>query len=173
MVTQEIKQKVFISYSRKDIKFARRLATDLENAGFDVWWDISDLQGGDDWVRFIPAAIEASRSFVVLLSPDSIQSEWVSKEYSYALRLRKKIVPAMIRQCDVPFALNTINYVDFINDEYATAVNKLLVALGGTPLPEAPATGLKSFIRSSPLSLPEIHSSLLAQSLFSLPSYFS
>ena len=150
MVTQEIKQKVFISYSRKDIKFARRLATDLENAGFDVWWDISDLQGGDDWVRFIPAAIEASRSFVVLLSPDSIQSEWVSKEYSYALRLRKKIVPAMIRQCDVPFALNTINYVDFINDEYATAVNKLLVALGGTPLPEAPATGLKKFYKKLP-----------------------
>ena len=150
MVTQEIKQKVFISYSRKDIKFARRLATDLENAGFDVWWDISDLQGGDDWVRFIPAAIEASRSFVVLLSPDSIQSEWVAKEYSYALRLRKKIVPAMIRQCDMPFALNTINYVDFINDEYDTAVNKLLVALGGTPLPEAPATGLKKFYKKLP-----------------------
>ena len=31
----EIKQKV-ISYSRKDIKFARRLATDLESAGFDL-----------------------------------------------------------------------------------------------------------------------------------------
>jgi hypothetical protein len=151
MVTQEIKQKVFISYSRKDIKFARRLAADLESAGFDVWWDISDLQGGDDWVRFIPAAIEASRFFVVLLSPDSIQSEWVSKEYSYALRLRKKIVPAMIRQCDVPFALNTINYVDFINAEYASAVNKLLVALGSEPLPELPVTGLKKFFKKIPL----------------------
>jgi len=150
MVTQETKQKVFISYSRKDIKFARRLAADLESAGFDVWWDISDLQGGDDWVRFIPAAIEASRSFVVLLSPDSVQSEWVSKEYSYALRLRKKIVPAMVRQCDVPFALNTINYVDFINAEYASAVNKLLVALGGTPLPEMPVTGLKKVYKKLP-----------------------
>jgi hypothetical protein len=149
-VTQKIKQKVFISYSRKDIKFARRLATDLENAGFDVWWDISDLQGGDDWVRFIPAAIETSRFFVVLLSPDSVKSEWVSKEYSYALRLRKKIVPAMIRQCDVPFALNTINYVDFINAEYATAVNKLLVALGSEPLPEMPVTGLKKFYKKLP-----------------------
>ena len=110
---------------------------------------------------------------MVLLSPESILSEWVSKEYSYALRLRKKIVPAMIKQCDVPFALNTINDVDFINDEYATAVNKLLVALGGTPLPEAPATGLKKFYKKLPPSLQGIHSSLLAQSLFSLPSYFS
>jgi hypothetical protein len=150
IATQETKQKVFISYSRKDIKFARRLAADLESAGFDVWWDISDLQGGDDWVRFIPAAIEASRFFVVLLSPDSVQSEWVSKEYSYALRLRKKIVPAMIRQCDMPFALNTINYVDFINAEYTTAVNKLLVALGSEPLPEMPVTGLKKIYKKLP-----------------------
>ncbi len=150
MADQEKKQKVFISYSRKDIKFARRLAADLEEAGFDIWWDISDLKGGDDWVRFIPAAIQASQFFVVLLSPDSIQSEWVAKEYSYALRLRKRIVPAMIRQCDVPFALNTINYVDFINDEYDSAVNKLLVALGGFPLPDMPVSGLKKLYKKLP-----------------------
>ena len=148
MAENETKPKVFISYSRKDIKFARRLAGDLESAGFDVWWDISDLKGGDDWVRFIPAAIEACQFFVVLLSPDSVKSEWVSKEYSYALRLRKKIVPAMIRQCDVPFALNTINYVDFVNEEYETAVNKLLSALGSDPLPVMPITGLKKFFRN-------------------------
>jgi hypothetical protein len=49
-------EKVFISYSRKDIDFARKLASDLEKAGYDVWWDITDLRGGDDWVRTIPAA---------------------------------------------------------------------------------------------------------------------
>lgn len=129
---------VFISYSRKDIKFARRLAGDLEEAGFDVWWDISDLKGGDDWVRFIPAAIEASQYVVVLLSPDSIQSGWVEREYSYAIRQRKKIIPAMIKPCAVPFSLHTINYVDFVNADYATGVNNLLVALGGTPLPDIP-----------------------------------
>ena len=107
--SRETRQQVFISYSRKDIKFARRLATDLENAGFEVWWDISDLKGGDDWVRVIPTAIAASQFFVVLLSPDSIQSEWVAKEYTYALINRMKIVPAMIKPCSVPFALNTIN----------------------------------------------------------------
>ena len=150
MVDQETKPQVFISYSRKDINFARRLAADLEEAGFAVWWDISDLKGGDDWVRFIPAAIQASQHFVVLLSPDSLQSEWVAKEYSYALRLRKRVVPAMIKPCDVPFALNTINYVDFVNEEYAFAVNKLLVALGGTPLPIAPVSGLKKLAKSLP-----------------------
>jgi hypothetical protein len=80
-------QKVFISYSRKDIDFARNLAGDLEKAGFEVWWDISDLKGGDDWVNVIPTAIEASQYFIILLSPDSIISQWVKKEYLHALTL--------------------------------------------------------------------------------------
>ena len=141
---------VFISYSRKDIKFARRLAGDLEKAGFDVWWDISDLKGGDDWVRFIPAAIEASQHFLVLLSPDSIRSEWVAKEYTYAIVKRKKIVPAMIRSCAVPFALNTINYVNFVSDDYETGLRNLLVALGTAPHPPVPASGLKRLSKKLP-----------------------
>ena len=128
---QETKQKVFISYSRKDINFARRLAGDLEKAGFDVWWDISDLKGGDDWVRNIPTAIETSQFFIVLLSPDSAQSEWVTKEYTYAIYKRLKIVPAMIKPCNVPFALNTLNYVNFISDDYETGLKNLLTPLGG------------------------------------------
>ncbi len=141
---------VFISYSRKDIKFARRLAGDLETAGFDVWWDISDLKGGDDWVRFIPAAIEASQYVLVLLSPDSIQSEWVEKEYSYAIRQRKKIIPAMIKLCDVPFSLHTLNYIDFINLDYAAGVNNLLVALGGTPQPDIPLSRTEKMFKKLP-----------------------
>jgi len=150
MADQETKPQVFISYSRKDINFARRLAADVEHAGFEVWWDVSDLKGGDDWVRFIPSAIEASQYFVVLLSPNAVQSEWVAKEYSYALRLRKKVVPAMIKPCEVPFALNTINYVDFVHDDYDLAVNKLLGALGGVPRAIPPATGLKKLSKSLP-----------------------
>lgn len=146
----EQKQQVFISYSRKDIKFARRLANDLESAGFEAWWDISDLKGGDDWVRVIPKAIAASQFFVVLLSPDSILSEWVSKEYTYALVNRMKIIPAMIRPCNVPFALNTINYVNFTTDDYETGFNNLLRALGSPPLPELPATGIKKLLNKIP-----------------------
>jgi len=43
----DIMKKIFISYSRKDMDFVRKLAGDLETAGYDVWWDITDLQGGD------------------------------------------------------------------------------------------------------------------------------
>jgi len=77
-------QKIFISYSRKDIDFAKKLAGDLEKADYDVWWDITDLRGGDDWVRTLPAAIQASQSFIIVLTPNSVESEWVQKEYTQA-----------------------------------------------------------------------------------------
>src|SRR5678815_3203104 len=102
-------QRIFISYSRKDSAFVRTLAGDLEKAGYDVWWDISDLRGGDDWVRVIPAAIAASQHVLVVLSPNSAESEWVEKEYTQALSLRKKIIPILFAATRVPFALNTIN----------------------------------------------------------------
>src|SRR5919109_34082 len=126
---------IFISYSRKDIGFVRKLAGDLENAGYDVWWDLTDLRGGDDWPRVIPAAIEASQFVIVVLSPNSAISDWVEKEYTQALGLRKKIIPIMLRPSRVPFALNTINYVNFASGEYADNFKNLLTALGYTGQP--------------------------------------
>lgn len=128
-------QKIFISYSRKDIDFARKLAGDLETAGYDVWWDITDLRGGDDWVSTLPAAIKSSQYFIIVLTPDSVESEWVRKEYTQALSLRKKIIPILLVPCDVPFALNTINYVNFATGEYPDNFKKLLAPLGYTGEP--------------------------------------
>jgi len=127
--------KIFISYSRKDIDFARKLAGDLETAGYDVWWDITDLQGGDDWVRTIPNAIATSQYVIVVLTPNSIESEWVEKEYTQSLTLRKKIIPIMLVPTSVPFALNTINFVNFAIGEYPDNFKKLLAPLGFTGTP--------------------------------------
>ena len=124
--------KIFVSYSRKDIGFARTLARDLEKAGYDVWWDLTDLRGGDDWLRVIPAAIESSEFILVVLSPNSVLSDWVKKEYTQALSLGKKIIPIMLTRSTVPFDLNTINYVDFTSDDYAANLKNLLDAMGYT-----------------------------------------
>ena len=165
---------LFISYSRKDINFARRLAGDLEKAGYVVWWDITDLRGGDDWVRVIPEAIETSDFVIVVLSPDSTVSEWVRKEYTQALSLRKRIIPIMLRTTAVPFALNTINYVDFTTESaYAESLNALLLALGYTgEMPVVPISTWPLTLRS--LTIPLIVSAVIllvigAFYLFSTP----
>src|ERR1044071_4588711 len=142
-------QRIFISYSRKDIDFVRRLAGDLEKAGYDVWWDLTDLRGGDDWPRVIPSAIESSQFVIVVLSPNSVISDWVEKEYMQAISLRKKIIPIMLAQTRVPFALNTINYIDFTNDDYDASLHKLLSALEYSGiLPVAPRMPLAAALRT-------------------------
>jgi len=148
-------EKVFISYSRRDIDFARKLAGDLEKAGYDVWWDITDLHGGDDWVRVIPEAIASSNYFIVVLTPKSIESEWVRKEYTQALSLRKKIIPIMLIPCSVPFALNTINFVNFAADEYEDNFKKLLIPLGYTGRPPGVIPYKKSLVAALPPSFLE------------------
>jgi hypothetical protein len=128
---------IFISYSRKDIDFVRKLAGDLEKAGYDVWWDLTDLRGGDDWVKTIPAAIASSQYIIVVLTPDAAESEWVRKEYTQALSLRKKIIPILLKPGNVPFALNTINFVNFTSGEYADRFKELLSAVDFTGQPPA------------------------------------
>ena len=143
-------QKIFISYSRKDMDFARKLAGDLEKAGYDVWWDISDLRGGDDWIRVIPAAIESSQFVIVVLSPNSVTSEWVQKEYTQALSLRKKIIPLMLETTNVPFALNTINFINFSTGHYEDNYKNLLSALGYTGEPPAVTTFIRAKLTQNP-----------------------
>jgi hypothetical protein len=161
-------QQIFISYSRKDIAFVRRLAGDLEKAGYDVWWDLTDLRGGDDWPRVIPAAIESSAFFLVVLSPNSAVSDWVEKEYTLALDLRKKIIPIMYKRSSIPFSLNTINYVNFASGEYADNFKNLLNALGYTgepPVIKSPALGR--------YTVPIIIGSVLLLTLLLIPLLFT
>ena len=141
--------KIFISYSRKDMDFVRKLAGDLESAGYNAWWDITDLQGGDDWVNTIPEAISSSQFVIVVITPSSVESEWVRKEYTQALSLRKKIIPIMLTPTSVPFALNTINFVNFTTGEYTDNFKKLLTPLGFTGTPPVVAPYKKALLSPS------------------------
>jgi energy-coupling factor transport system substrate-specific component len=120
---------IFISYSRKDIEFVSRLASDLERAGLIVWWDISGIPPGSEWPKRIQDGLEKSSHCVVVLSPDSIQSPWVRKEYTFAQSDGKQIIPLYYRPCKVPIALTDLNYID-ITSNYTDGLKKLCNAFG-------------------------------------------
>jgi len=44
---------VFLSYASQDAEAARRICDALRVAGIDVWFDQSELRGGDTWDRQI------------------------------------------------------------------------------------------------------------------------
>ena len=59
---------VFLSYASEDAAAAARIAQALRAAGVEVWFDQSELRGGDAWDRQIRARIHDCRLFIAVIS---------------------------------------------------------------------------------------------------------
>lgn len=122
---------IFFSYSRLDSTFALRLATDLRNAGMDIWIDRLDIRPGQPWDKEIQRALMNTDKVLVILSESSVESDNVLNEIYYALDKRKKIIPVKITPCEIPFRLYRLHYIDFTS-EYGSSFDYLLRDLTGT-----------------------------------------
>ena len=59
---------VFLSYASQDADAARRICDALRAAGVEVWFDQSELRGGDTWDRQIRQQIHDCRLFIAVIS---------------------------------------------------------------------------------------------------------
>ena len=59
---------VFLSYASEDAEAAARICEALRNAGIQVWFDRSELRGGDAWDSKIKKQIHDCALFVPLIS---------------------------------------------------------------------------------------------------------
>jgi hypothetical protein len=55
---------IFISHSRKDKDFVRRIEEALEERGYDAWVDVEDILPTEDWLAKVYLAIEGTDAFV-------------------------------------------------------------------------------------------------------------
>ena len=104
----------FISYSRKDITFARRLHDGMQARGFESWIDWKDIPPSADWKREIKEAIERSDAFIVILSPHSVDSKTCSEEVTHAIENNKRLIPIVLGKLDpaaVPPQLAALNWI--------------------------------------------------------------
>ena len=109
--------KVFISHSSTDKKFARTLKDDLNENSFSTWLDEDEIDFGDKLIDKLETALEESSHFLIILSPASVNSEWVKFELTKALNknethLLKKIIPIKYSSCEVPRELQQFLYAD-------------------------------------------------------------
>jgi uncharacterized protein YjbI with pentapeptide repeats len=74
----------FISYSSKDEDLAKRLHADLQAKGVRCWFAPEDLKLGDKFRTEIDRAIRLHDKLLLLLSANSILSDWVEKEVETA-----------------------------------------------------------------------------------------
>ncbi len=80
----------FISYNAKDASFAERLHADLQSNGVRVWFAPEDLKIGDKFRGEIDRAIRIYDKLLIVLSGNSITSQWVEKEVETAFEKERQ-----------------------------------------------------------------------------------
>jgi hypothetical protein len=130
--------KVFISYSEADEKWVRSLRSHLSEEGFEVWNSASDIAPGDNWLLKSGRALQAADAMIVLLSPDSVKSDWVRSEIEYALsspQFRGRVIPLLIKPTDdIPWILRKLHFIRASKDVDET-VNRVVAILQKLPVP--------------------------------------
>jgi hypothetical protein len=130
--------KLFLSHSSSDKGFVERLAAQLLKYGFDVWYDKFEIGVGDSLLETIRQGIEESAYVILVLSPDSVNSDWVQTEIELAVDVEKHwgykvLLPVKCRDFVWPTNLAhlaDLKYADFTGQE-DIAVRELVATLRG------------------------------------------
>ena len=114
------RMRVFLSYSHGDADFVTRLEADLASNGVNVWRDIKAIAPGESITRSIEGALRNCNALVLVLSRQSMASNWVEREFRAALHLQSetlsaepRILPCLLENCEIPVFLKDIFYADF------------------------------------------------------------
>jgi TolB-like protein len=70
-LTPESSRAVFLSYAAEDASAAKRICDALGGAGIEVWFDRSELRGGDAWDQKIRRQIRDCALFIAIISANT------------------------------------------------------------------------------------------------------
>jgi WD40 repeat protein len=111
---------VFVSYSRTDSDFARKLNDALQMQGKMTWFDQESIASGTDFQQEIYRGIKACDNFLFILSPRSVKSSYCAGEVEYAASLNKRFVTVLhqeVNSADVHPQLAKVQRIDFTQYE--------------------------------------------------------
>lgn len=121
---------IFLSYSRKDADFARKLNHALQYAEKTVWFDQESISSGANFEVELYKGIQNSDNFLFVISPDSASSPYCESEVNYAVQQGKRIVTVLYRETEqLPDALKFINWIDFAHQDFEKQFPELIQTL--------------------------------------------
>jgi hypothetical protein len=130
--------RVFISYRREaSSALALLIEARLRLVGAEGVFLDKAIPAGEDWRKHLNEAVRNSRYVICLISPTSLESEWVRQEIAWAEGAGCTIISMWHNgarvNSETPAALASRQAI-FVGDEtakgYETAVNELLNSLG-------------------------------------------
>jgi hypothetical protein len=129
--------KIFISYSSKDREWVSNwLLPKLEKSGLEVCIDYRDFKIGRSSLINMEVAVDWCYKILLVLTPDWVESEWTNFEALMVqtediIGLRGRLLPLMLKQCELPRRLGIFTYADFKDESnWDFEMSRLLEQLG-------------------------------------------
>jgi TolB-like protein len=146
-------QAVFLSYASQDTDAAQRICAALRAFGIEVWFDQSELRGGDAWDQKIRQQIRDCALFVPIVSANTaarsegyFRLEWLLADQRTQMIARNKtfIVPVCVDTtpdsgADVPDSFQRVQWTRLPAGETGTAFCERIATLVGVPAGVTPA----------------------------------
>ncbi len=110
---KEKDMKVFISHASNDLTFAKCLATDIMERGYEVFLDDWSIDLGENIISKISESLEESQILIPIISQDFLKSvfcldEWTSFYIRFAKTRKNSILPLIIDDSDIPPIMSAI-----------------------------------------------------------------
>jgi formylglycine-generating enzyme required for sulfatase activity len=110
--------KIFLSYASQDIESAKAIYLALRDQGHRVFFDRAELPAGDEYHNRIRAAIEKSRLFLFLISPNAVDAgSYTLTELDIADKAESKILPVMIEKTPIESLPASIKGITFLQPD--------------------------------------------------------
>ncbi len=117
------KSTVFISYSHNDKDWVKDwFLPRFENNGFQTHIDYRDFDIGQPSLVNMERAVETCDKTILVCSADYVESEFCQFEAILLqtedpIGVRKKILPIMLHDCQLPKRLKMFTYADFRDEK--------------------------------------------------------
>lgn len=140
----------FVSYSHRDKEWVHCwLLPRLDGAGLRTCIDFRDFEPGAPSLTEMERAVLQSRKTLLVLTPDYLASEWAEFESILASTLdpaarRRRVIPLLLRPCELPLRIQALTYVDFTGSDYEFQFRRLVVAIQSEPKPGQPSSTQQS-----------------------------
>ncbi len=124
---------VFLSYASEDAEAAQQLCNALRAAGIEVWFDRSELRGGDAWDRQIHERIRDCRLFVAIISAHTEARDEGYFRREWRLAVDRTHDMAEHKAFLVPVAIDDTPELDAAVPEKFRQVQWTRLSVGSTP----------------------------------------
>ncbi len=104
----------FISYSHENFSTVKKYI-DALNGKYHFWYD-EGIKSGDEWLETIAIKIYSCDIFIVFLSPEAVNSQYIIDEINYAYKYAKRMMTVILEPVTLSRSLELIltrfQYID-------------------------------------------------------------